>query len=317
MTDLRPRCRFRTLALPLLATISVEAVADDAPSGPPKSAWAPEIRVSGRIVAMPIVMVREYPFISGSVAGVGGKLMLDTGMESALTVNDHLVPFTGGPTIGKGFFGSGQTYVVRLAAEISDIRIGGLSYPRASHVVTQDARQLEGITPDFIGWVGFRAFADHALKLDYRKLRVTFYRDGPADYLKGERIVAELPFETRKLPNHPVIPARIGDLAIVTAWDTGQFGMMNISKETKSRLIAAGHLTTSRRKPNTFDLQGLKVNGHLMPLIRGIRVRTEPSPSAAALGIGEPDELSIGYGLLHQFKTVWDYRRRRIYLLAR
>lgn len=262
-------------------------------------------------------MVREFPFIEGSIAGVTGKLMLDTGMEQALTVNDHRVPMSGGRTIGTGFFGSGQTFAVRLMPELADIRIGGLIYPRATAVPTQDARLLEGITPDFIGWLGHHAFATHALKLDYRNARATFYKEGEANYLKGERVIAHLPFEIRKLPNHPVMAARIGDMAVVATWDTGQYGTLYTSEETKARLLKEGRLTPSPTIPDGFDLHGLQLNGHDMPVVRGITVEIEPSPAAVPTGITEPDELAIGYALLHQFKTVWDYQQRRIYLLER
>lgn len=53
-----------------------------------------------------------------------------------------------------------------------------------------------------------------------------------------------------------------------------------------------------------------------MPVVRGIDIETEASPAAEPVGIVELDELTTGYGLFHQFKTVWAYQRHCIYWLA-
>lgn len=315
--DLRALRLLKVITLMLLVAMTTPVYADTDTPYPLKSKTAPEIRLIDKTVTLPIVMVREFPFIEGSVAGVSGKLMLDTGIEQAITINDHRVPVLHGRKIGQGFFESGQTFAVRLVSELGDIRIGGLFYPRATDVIVQDARLLEKITPDFIGWLGYHAFATHALKLDYGKLRATFYKNGAADYLKGERVVAELPFETRKLPNHPIMAGRIGEMAIVTTWDTGQHGSLYTSEEGKARLLKEGRLIPSRTKRDAFDLNGLQLNGHTMPVVQGIDIETEPSPAAKPVGIVEPHELTIGYGLIHQFKTVWDFQQRRVYLLTR
>jgi hypothetical protein len=85
---------------------------------------------------------------------------------------------------------------------------------------------LEGITPDFLGWVGYYFWEGYALKLDYRRSRVTLYKGPPELYLSAEKVIAELPFEIRKLPNHPVMHIRIGGLDIIAAFDTGQYGAL-------------------------------------------------------------------------------------------
>jgi len=201
----------------LLTAPAAPTLAADEASIPPKSQRSPEIRIAAAQVVLPIVMVREFPFIEGSVAGVSGKLILDTGNDQSLTINDHRVPLAGGRSIGTSYFGSGQSFAVRLMPEVRNVRIGTLLFPRVTAVTAQDARQLEAITSDFIGFFGFNAWSDHALKLDYRRSIATFYAGGPETYLKGERLVADLPFTTRKLPNHPVVSGQIGAMPVVTA----------------------------------------------------------------------------------------------------
>lgn len=300
--------------LALLASLATPALADPDGPVPPIADRAPEVRLADETVTLPIVMVREYPFIEGSIAGVPGKLMLDTGYQGALIINDHRVPVPEGRTIGTGFFGSGQTFEVRLAPEVRDVRVGGLTYPRVTDVVAQDARLLEGITPDFIGWLGYEASATHALEVDYKALQATFHADGD-DYLAGERLVAELAFETRRLPNVPLMTGQIGDLPILVSWDTGQYGGFHMTEAGRDRLLREGHLTPSATEPGAFDLQGLTIGGHVLPPIPALPIDIEPSPASGSIGITEADHLTVGYGLLHQFKTVWDFPRQRIVLL--
>ncbi|WP_299171139.1 hypothetical protein [uncultured Brevundimonas sp.] len=313
--SLPPPVRSAGLALILLTTATTPAIAQ-ADRRPSASEIAPQVRLMDDVVTLPITMIREYPFVDASIAGVAGKLMLDTGYEPALMVNDHRVPMSGGRSVGIGSFGSGQTFEVRIVPEVSDVRVGDLSFPRVTEVRTQDARLLETITPDFLGWLGYNAFATHALKLDYGALQATFYRSGGADFLAGERVVARLAFSTRRLPNHPMTPARLGEMSILAAWDTGQYGDLYTTEEGKARLLSEGRLTPSQTDPDTFDLHGLTVDGHPMPVLSGISVQTDPSPSAGPVGLTESDHLTLGYNLLQHFKTVWDFPQRHIYLLA-
>ena len=282
---------------------------------PPVSQRAPELRLGEGTVTLPIVMIGEYPFVEGAISGVEGKLMLDTGYEGALTVNDHRVPIRDGKTIGTGFFGSGQTFEVRLVPQLTDVRIAHLTFGQVSDTTTQDARLLEAITPDFLGWLGYTAFATHVLELDYRRLTATFHAPGRLEALAGGRIIAELAYETRRLPNHPLITGTLGDLEVLTSWDTGQHGSLYTTEETKARLFADGRLVPSAADPEAWDLMGLELDGRPMPTIPAISVEIGPSPSARAKGVTEAHELVLGYAFLRQFRTVWDFPGRRILLL--
>lgn len=307
----------RTLALAgLLAAIGAgTAWADPDVSVPPVSKRAPQLRLSEETVSLPIMMVREYPFVEAVIAGVAGKLMLDTGYEGALIVNDHRVATRDGQVIGRGFFGSGETFEVKLVPELTDVRIAHLTFDRVTDVTTQDARLLETITPDFLGWLGYTAFATHALELDYRRLLATFHAPGQTPGIANERVLADLAYETRRLPNHPLMAGRLGDLAVVTSWDTGQYGTLYTTEAVKAEMLADGRLVPSPAGPDAWDLRGLELSGQPMPMIVGISVETQPSPAAAAKGVTEAHELVIGYAFLRQFRTLWDFPRRRILLL--
>ncbi|MEG3159387.1 hypothetical protein U1763_02620 [Sphingomonas sp. LB2R24] len=304
-----------TLATIACLAISGIALHAQVPSIP-KSARASEVRLPSGTVALPFVMVREYPFIEGEVAGVNGKLMLDTGMETSLALNDHRVPLTTARTIGTGFFGSGQTYATKLTPIVTGIRIGPLPYPRATDVQTQDATLLEGITPDFIGWVGYGFWRDRAMKLDYRRGLATFYDGAPSQYLAGEKVVATIPYRLGKLPNHPLVDIRIGGVAAVAAFDTGQYGTLYADAATKRRLSGLKILTRNA-DGQRYDLGSWTIGGQRLTGISGLEVSDEPFAAAKPIGITSNTILTIGYGFLKQYKTVWDFRNHTIYLLAR
>ncbi|UAK25538.1 hypothetical protein [Sphingomonas nostoxanthinifaciens] len=162
--------------------------------------------------------------IESRIAGVKGKLMLDTGIDQALAVNDHRVPLPPGQPIGTGHFGSGQSFPMRLSTSVPDVQVAHLQFPKVTHVQTKDATQLEHITPDFVGWLGYYFWQGYAMKVDYARSQATFYKGSPEAYLAGEKVIGIIPFEVSKLPNHPLVHVRIGGMEARAAFDTGQYG---------------------------------------------------------------------------------------------
>lgn len=281
-----------------------------------KPPQAPEMRLSGDRVVLPIVMVREFPFIEGSVAGVAGKFMLDTGHRKALAINDRRVPVVDPVAVGKGSFGSGQTFDVRLVPVMKDIRVGQLRYESVTQVQSQDAALLETITPDFIGWLGHDFWEGYALELDYRYAQAVFYRGGPEDYLPGEKLVVELPYESRKLPNIPVMYGKIAGIDATVAFDSGQNGMLFIDAETKSRLIGEGALTWSG-EGDKYHLNKLELQGRVFDGLQNIGVSTTPFPAAIPTGLSDKTLLTLGFSFLGKYKTVWDSNKKVIYVLEK
>lgn len=314
--DLNLVKRSKAMALSLMAALAAPQTAVAAPAVSQGSERAPEVRLTGKIITLPLVMVREFPFIEGEIAGIRGKFMLDTGMRDALVINDHRVPIAGGTRIGTGHFGSGQTYEVRLHSIVRNVRIGGIDYPSATSVRSQDARMLEAITPDFLGWIGYGFFSGYAMKIDYQRRQVTFYEEGPDTYLAGETLVAILPFETRKLPNVPLLKALIGDVDAIVSLDTGMYGSLNTTEEKRRHLVDRGRLTPTE-DPDKFDLGGVRIADRIDVDVPGIEVEEGASASATPVGVTEDTELELGFVFLRNFKTVWDYRRKQLHLLAR
>lgn len=278
----------------------------------------PVFHLTGEEVTLPFTLAKNIPFIDSEVNGVRGKLMFDTGARSALSLNNRRVPLTGGTDAGSGFFGSGQTYTKLLHERVGPIRVGDLTFEGAADVESQAAAQLERITPDFLGWIGYDFFEGYAIKLDYDALEVTFYKDGPdvaARYLEGETVVGVIPFETRKLPNNPITSATLGSTSLELVFDTGQYGIFFAEQEAMDRLTAEGRLTPFDEETST--LSGLVIGDNALTIDLNLNVFGQSFPPAAAMDVHSPVVVSLGYAILSRYKTVWDYSAKRIYLLER
>lgn len=304
------------LAAIAIATAQPAPQAAPVPRGP---AIAPEFRLTGDVVSIPFVMVREFPFVEAEINGVKGKLMLDTGALEAMSLNHNPLKLPEGRSIGQGRFGSGQTYEMFLRPYIDSVRLaGGLSYGRVNTMRSQDARQLEGITPDFIGWIGYYFWDGYAVKMDYKASKATFYKGGPKAFLKGETVIAALPFETRKLPNHPIMTATVGGVAFETVFDTGQYGNIFTDAATLARLTKSGAVKPVAGEDNPADVTVRFAKG---PPIALPKLATHPAegaePFAKAIGLKSTNIMSLGYAFLGQYKTVWDYPNKTLYLLKK
>lgn len=279
---------------------------------------APEFRMKGDVVSIPFVMVREFPFVEAKVNGVKGKLLLDTGALEALSLNQNHLNLPEGSIIGQGNFASGQTYQMILRPSVGKVSLtGGPSYDYVTNVRSQDATQLEHITPDFLGWLGHGFWAGYAAKFDYKASKATFYKGGPKAFLKGETVIAAIPFEIRSRPNVPVLTARIGNTDFETVLDTGQYGNIYADAAVLKHLFTIGAISSTPGGQGDIDVKDLRFSKG--PAISMTELGSHPiedaAPFAKALGVTSPRIMSLGYAFLKQYKTVWDYPNETLYLL--
>jgi len=295
--------------------VAPSAIAQEAPRD---AEIAPEFRLKGDLVSVPFVMVREFPFVEAEVNGVKGKLLLDTGALEALSLNHNPLRLPEGRVLRRGNFASGQSFEIILRPSVDNVRLaGGPAYGRVTTVRSQDAAQLERITPDFLGWLGHWYWEGYAAKFDYKASRATFYKGGPKAFLKGETVVAAIPFETRNRPNVPVLTARIGDMDFETLLDTGQYGNIYADAATLEHLSAIGAIKPAMDAEGAFDIKAVRFSkGPAIPMAKlGSHSIEGAAPFAKAIGVDSSRILSLGYAFLRQYKTVWDYSNKTLYLL--
>jgi hypothetical protein len=307
-----------TFATALVLAGVVATPAAIALESPHDAEFAPEFRLKGDVVSIPFVMVREFPFVEATINGVRGKLLLDTGALEALSLNHNRLKLPEGRVIGRGNFASGQTYEMILRPSVEKVSLaGGLTYHHITNLSSQDATQLEHITPDFLGWMGHGFWAGYAAKFDYKASRATFYKGGPKAFLKGEMMVAVIPFQTRNRPNIPVLMAMIGDTAFETVLDTGQYGNIYADTATLEHLSAIGALSPAQDSECDVDVKTVQFSeGPAITMAKlGRHPIEEATPFAKGIGVTSSRILSLGYVFLKQYKTVWDYPDGTLYLL--
>lgn len=282
-----------------------------------------EMKLTDDTYTFKLKVIQYFPFIGIRINDIEGLAMFDTGNEERLVINRNRVKEPAGTKIGVGAAGSGQTFDVYRLDTVDSIILGnGLKYQHVQHLLSFDIGFIETITPDMLGFIGYNFFSGYLFKLDYANGLLTFYKDTPErkkekDFLKNENIIAVLDFETRQQPNQPVIKCKIGGVDFTGSFDTGTKGTISLSDSLQKELSKRGVLKLSDSTPevliNEIELQGnVKVNAVHADYFPQIKTQ-----GSGAIGMNEENTLTIGYSFLSQFKTVWDYEQKKIYLLKK
>lgn len=290
----------------------------------PFTAFAQQVPIApqGDICTLHFSVIQYFPMVDAMINGTHGKLMFDTGIEDAFSFNDHLISQTGGRKIGSGFAGSGQSYDVKKYDTLQDIQIGeALRFSNSGPVKGHNMDYLEKVTPDFLGFIGHNFFQGYLFKTDYKKGLITFYKSTPdrrksKDFLKGEKVIAVLDFQTGKLPNHPMVHIKVNGVEVLGLFDTGQLGAIYLS-DSLQRLLTDQKMIVPSSHPPIASLKEIE-------FAEGSRVSLDevynfPAGQAQgfknAMGITAENILSLGYSFLKQYKIVWDYELHQLYLL--
>lgn len=283
----------------------------------------------GDSIVFPLTMINAFPFISVEVNGIKGKLMFDTGTESALRINENVVNLAGRKKERKGYFGSGQSFDINTNDTIAEVKfINGITYRNLLNIRSSNFDFLQkNITPDFIGYMGYDFFKGYIFKLDYFRRKITFYkateqRKSSKDFLIGERLLAIINFELRSLPNHPIVHVKIGNIDVLGSFDTGQYGLLQLEENAEKTLKANSVVTPAGKDGNDDELISLNdiiIEGTFKTNLSGIFPFSFKRSELfrKALHIEEPSLICFGYRFLEQYKTIWDYEGKRIYILEK
>ena len=278
-------------------------------------------------VVFPITLINAYPFISGEVNGITGRFMFDTGIQSAININDNAVKLPGKKEVSKGKVGSGQSFTVSMNDTISEVKFkNGTAYHNLLNIKSANYDFLQkNITPDIIGYIGYDFFKGYIFKLDYLRRKITFYknterRKSSKDFLKDEKVLAIINFETRGLPNHPMVHVKIGNTDLLGSFDTGQYGLLQLEDQAEKNLKAGSLVTPAGIDGSGGELinvNDIVIGGTFKTNLKGIIPFSfeKTEPFRKALQIEEPSFICFGYRFLDQYKTVWDYDEKKIYVL--
>ena len=286
---------------------------------------SPELH--GDIVVFPITLINAFPFISGTVDGVEGKFMFDTGSASSINLNDNLIKLPNKKERGKGVVASGQSYKTSVTDTIREIKFtNGITYRNLENIASGNYDFLQRyITPDCIGYIGHNFFNGYLFKLDYIQRKITFYKTSAErsiskDFLVNETVLAVIDFEIRKLPNHPLVKIKIGMIDVLGALDTGQYGSLQLDTISGNELKRKGYVLNSGTDSGGDALLNVKniiIDGKFKTDLKGVEFCDLEGTQIIrkALSITEPNFMDIGYRFFSQYKTIWDYENKKIYIL--
>lgn len=278
-------------------------------------------------IVFPITLISVYPFISGTVNGVTGKFMFDTGYETSIALNDNYLDLPNKKIKGSSVTGSGQSFKTHINDNVGEIKFpNGLVYRHLDNITSGNYDFLQKyITPDCIGYIGHDFFGGYLFKLDYLHSKVTFYKATPErrkskDFLKNEKVVAILNFEIRKLVNHPLVKLTIDGINVIGTFDTGQNGTLQLDTPAAKRLKSRKTVLVSGVNGNGDTLHMVKkilIDGNFATSLKGLELADQKAFGTLKKknDITESNLMTIGYRFLSQFKTVWDYSEKKIYIL--
>lgn len=283
--------------------------------------------LTGDVISFPLTLVNSFAFISGEINGVKGKFMFDTGHQDALSVNNNIIPLSSQKEKGNGFVASGQKYKGYINDSIQDVKlVNGLHYQDLKQIESANYDFLQNnITPDCIGYIGHDFFKGYLFKLDYTKRNLTFYKNTSArgsskDFLAGEKVLAILDFEIRKLSN-PMIKVNVNEVEILAIFDTGgSYGLLGITDNAAEKLSKKKNLVNYGKDgfgDSLVSLNNVKMGPQLTTDFVGIyKQEGDFSQVRKALGLTEDNYLIIASRFLAKYKTVWDYGDQKIYVLS-
>ena len=292
----------------------------------PDAAVNAKVHLQGEFLSLPLVLVKGYPFLEGEINGTKGKLLFDIGEESSFSLDSHRITPPNGKEIGKGYFGSGQTFSIYRFPVVDTLKLtGGPEYTAIENVRGNPGIPLEQhITPDFIGWIGLGWFRGYLLKLDYGRPAVTFYQQpspvagrdsGTQAALRGEKVLQVLHFNNTGHPNLPTLSVQIGSHTFLATFDTGSHNVLWLSPQLRQQLQKEGLLHQEGR--DSFNLASVSIDSHRIDLNSHVEISQGTASFAKSLGNPTDPIMTLGYEFLSKFRTVWDYRNQTVTLLEK
>ena len=313
----------RSLSALLLSGLSICLLA--APLKAQVYEKTPELR--GDIVVLPLTLINNYPFISGAVNGVDGKFMFDTGFGAAISLNDNLISLPHKKNKRDGVTGSGQVFRNSINDTVCEVRFAnGPTYRNLENVSSGNFDFLQKyVTPDFLGFIGQKFVKGYLIKFDYLDRKITLYKGSPErdlskDFLANEKVLAVIGFEIRKLDNHPIVKLKINGIDVLGGFDSGQNGLLQLDAPSEKILRSKRVVIPTDTDSNgdtLLTVRNIVLDGKFRTDLKGLESATLDGTKVIRRegNITEPNLMTFGYRFMSQYKTVWDYAQKKIYIL--
>lgn len=109
---------------------------------------------------------------------------------------------------------------------------------------------------------------------------------------------------------------------MIAAFDTGQYGSFQLENKAENLLIAKSLIIPTGKDAegdSVFTIKDLVLDGKFKTTLKGVysETREDNEHVRKALEITEDNIIDIGYRFLDQYKTIWDYEAKKIYILEK
>ena len=237
-------------------------------------------------------------------------MMFDTGADDAITPETAAVLKLNTESSGTLRDSAGAAVPITFTHVVS-LRLGNAEMTDQRFAVVPLPRYLtnRGSRPALAGLIGYNLLSRFAVRLDYDKKTLTVSSGRDFQYKgKGERV--PLTVKDRA----PVVPAAADGIPGTFVVDTGSIGALTLQREfvedhglegrhpsaLRIKAIgAAGPFEAIMTRLDSFDIAGDRIE---RPATRYPSIRGQGLPLKDVDG-------SMGYEILRQFVTTFDYRR--------
>jgi len=274
--------------------------------------------VSKEYISLPFHLIDGYILIDGEINNRKGKFMFDTGNPQGLLLNNNFLDLKKNNKVGNGRTGSRQQLMI-YQSDIANVKIiNEVNWDSLNNVMHADFGFIEeGITKDFLGFLGYEFIENYEFIIDYDAQVINLYQldetgHSSQNIYNKEDVIESLKFTTLSEKQMPVLEFSLANEKIVSYFDTGNQGSINLLPSFKDKLLHTKDLKSFNNgwygQPNspTFVLDGLTYNGNKLEKIRNLSILDS-----------DKNEIEIGYQFLKNYKSVWNYKTNTIILLKR
>lgn len=271
---------------------------------------------------LPFHLIDGFILIEATVNDVKGKLMFDTGTPFSFFLNNNQLNLDKSKQLGKGKAGSGQKIVLFKSESPVSVDFD----PHLKNIIEKNTIHTdfkfveEGITSDFLGFIGYGFFKDYEFMIDYDNQIIEFFllKEKTKSVFKNkfpkEKAVEIINFENTEAVNVPKFELKIASYIFPAYLDTGNQGKLVLTPETKKQLLQNSILETNRYSFWYGKFREEKYTANL----RTARIQATPIKKIKNLDIEEgKNKIHLGYQFLKMYKSLWNFQNNTITLFER
>ncbi|MFN7099281.1 MAG: aspartyl protease family protein [Flavobacterium sp.] len=276
-------------------------------------------------VTVPFQLINNLVFVPIKVNGVELNFLLDTGVSEtilfSLEEKKEVRFFNAQKVLLKGL--GSQNTVEGLKSTNNVLEFGNLQY--RGHflyiVLDPDFNLSSHIGIPVNGIIGYQFFKNHLVQLDYRRKKITVYKDSPEHQQKIKKKATVLPIEIEN--NKPYVKADV----ILNEKDVPVKLLVDIGNSDAVWLFQDRNPLVSVPKKNFDDFLGRGFSGDVEGKrakikefnIGGFRFKSVVTSFPDSLSLKNvtmaTDRMgSVGGEIMKRFKVVFDYQSQLLYL---